>query len=96
MNDGGPAFPHPSLWGAAGEGKVKIKEILYGMSLRDYFAAAAMSGLMDYCTAREIRESPESTAQAAWRMADAMIAARDESQRLRESAQAVPVEKAMG
>ena len=40
LNDGGPAFPHPSLWGMAADGeKYKVGELVRGMSLRDYFAA---------------------------------------------------------
>lgn len=39
MNDGGPAFPIPLLEGERFKGNAN------GMSLRDYFAAVALSGL---------------------------------------------------
>ena len=45
-----------------------------GMSLRDYFAAKAMQGLMDAAM-----PMPE-IAQAAYEMADAMLKARNEQQ----------------
>ena len=64
-NTGGPAFPglHPS------------KECHYqdaGMTLRDYFAAKAMQGIL-----YEGLE-PVETAKHAYEMADAMLKARDE------------------
>ena len=62
--DGGPAFPglHPS------------KECTYkdsGMTLRDYFAAKAMQGLI------ERGQSNETTPQWAYWIADAMLKARE-------------------
>jgi hypothetical protein len=62
-NTGGPAFPglHPS------------KECHYqdaGMTLRDYFAAKAMQGIL-YAGLE-----PVETAKHAYEMADAMMAAR--------------------
>ena len=66
-NDGGPAFPvnfEPRL-----EGKSA------GLSLRDYFAAAALQGV----AARQL-QGPEDMAQYAWRIADAMLAAREPKQ----------------
>jgi hypothetical protein len=41
-NDGGPAFPVPEI--RAGE--IGVKPAEDGMSLRDYFAAKAMAGLI--------------------------------------------------
>ena len=61
-NTGGPAFPNEGFngWGKPQE----------GMTLRDYFAAKAMQGLMDAAM-----PMPE-IAQAAYQMADDMLKAR--------------------
>lgn len=70
QKDGGPAFPHVDSFGA----------VEYGMSLRDYFAAAALQGwLASYghdtphpCTV----DKGETTALLSYKMADAMLAER--------------------
>ena len=66
INDGGPVFPlaEPGNCVSASE----------GMSLRDYFAAKAMQGLIVGV------ENPRTCyiAKAAYAMADAMLAARKE------------------
>ena len=65
-NTGGPAFPQfvISNFGAHVEG---------GMTLRDYFAAKAMQGLMP-----STMEWPEEAiAEAAYRQAEAMLKARE-------------------
>jgi hypothetical protein len=63
-NTGGPAFPH------------KLDDLkdpdTTGMTLRDYFAAKAMQGLMDAAM-----PMPE-IAEAAYDMADAMLKAREQ------------------
>ena len=62
-NTGGPAFPAP-----AG----RLTPITdQGMTMRDYFAAKAMQGLMDAAM-----PMPE-IAQAAYQMADDMLKARE-------------------
>ena len=64
-NTGGPAFPTTKpldSWGDPNQ----------GMTLRDYFAAKAMQGLMDAAM-----PMPE-IAQAAYQMADDMLKARDQ------------------
>jgi hypothetical protein len=61
-NTGGPAFPCPTI--SIGQHQ--------GMTLRDYFAAKAMHGLMDAAM-----PMPE-IAGAAYEMADAMLKARTE------------------
>ena len=45
IKDGGPAFPHSqvTVFDAADSGHDEYKK-LFGMSLRDYFAAAALTG----------------------------------------------------
>lgn len=63
INTGGPAFPsHGSM------GEVTQE----GMTLRDYFAAKAMQGLMDAAM-----PMPE-IAQAAYQMADDMLKERNQ------------------
>jgi hypothetical protein len=57
MNNGGPAFPTGTAF--------------QGMTLRDYFAAKAMQGLMD--AAMPMAE----IADEAYRMADEMLKARE-------------------
>jgi len=58
MKTGGPAFPYGTTY--------------VGMTLRDYFAAKAMQGLMD--AAMPMAE----IAEAAYDMADAMLKAREQ------------------
>ena len=71
MNNGGPAFP-----------ALDARTMLSGMTLRDYFAAKAMQGLLagldrDARRFMERQEEPaEAMAKACWTMADAMLEAR--------------------
>ena len=60
--DGGPAFPH--------DGQVNYTG---GLSLRDYFAAAALEGLLCACCAGR----PDDAASNAYKYADAMLKARE-------------------
>lgn len=62
--DGGAAFPVATIDGFSQD----------GMSLRDWFAGQALAGMM----ARHGITSPDDVAQASYRIADAMIAARQE------------------
>lgn len=70
-DNGGPAFPHTEL--------TSIGEVFHdhlGASIRDYFAAKAMQGILsnpdrDYYN--------KDLAEGAYEIADAMIAARGES-----------------
>ena len=64
MDDGGPAFP---LVETSSSGSTSV-----GMSLRDYFAAAAMQGLL--ANASEVNDE---LAAEAFTAADAMLAARE-------------------
>lgn len=74
INDGGPAFPF------AYQGPTTGPEFYYGMSLRDYFAAAALMGLMVSGIPAKSRVSPdlfeEVVAQSSYKLADAMLLAR--------------------
>ena len=74
IKDGGPAFPVPN------DANVNDQE---GMNLRDYFAAKAMAILWDafdkgYCGTEDISDGTNSMiAQGAYKIADAMLAARE-------------------
>ena len=60
INDGGPAFPL----------KEPLTSDCLGMSLRDYFAAKAMQAMISEGSHHGVQ------AESAYRMADAMLAAR--------------------
>lgn len=68
MNDGGPAFP---VVGAPG-----AKEDYPGMTLRDYFAAKAMYGVISGQEHRGSEPIIEAVAEHAYNIADAMLAER--------------------
>ena len=74
IDDGGTAFPSDNF------GKPEQQ----GMTLRDYFAAAALTALVADYKSEEIGEivrgelKPRGTAKAAYIIADAMLAARKE------------------
>ena len=71
INDGGPAFP---VWELNGK---NIPEMTgFGMTIRDYFAAKAMQGLL---AARERYENFREIASDAYLLADAMLKAREAS-----------------
>jgi len=73
INDGGPAFPVPSVaWKEKGEDRVAIGT--RGMTLRDYFAGQALAGALADPTCDV---SPIELAKIAYREADAMLAARE-------------------
>ena len=67
-NTGGPAFPsHGSMGEVAQE----------GMTLRDYFAAKAMQGLIAQSAGTALGSSVEIAAEYAYAAADAMLKARE-------------------
>jgi hypothetical protein len=69
-NTGGPAFPLHN------HGAQTLGLHVTGMNLRDYFAAKAVTGLL---TAEIVGEySNEHVAEIAYRIADAMLKAREE------------------
>ena len=70
MNTGGPAFPIPLLPGQSWQSMAPCD----GMTLRDYFAAKAMQGILF----EGLDENQ--TARHAYEIADAMLKARDEQQ----------------
>jgi len=67
MKDGGPAFPAQHYDLAEGE---------HGMTLRDYFAAKALQGLITTGNSEDEWDEPV-MAKWSYRMADAMLKARD-------------------
>lgn len=76
IKDGGPAFPHEYKFG---DGTADRSE---GMSLRDYFAAKAMQGILSGSMANgcELRGGDgEVIASHAYYIADIMIRARGQS-----------------
>jgi hypothetical protein len=82
-NDGGSAFPEVSYKEPIGGGS-HIMVIEGGMTLRDYFAAKAMQGiiwdrenLLAVTHLHKDKEPGEAVASAAYSVADAMLKARD-------------------
>ena len=72
-NDGGPAFPRTKSTGDLSNSTTEIISV-GGMSLRDYFAGQALTGLL----ADQKRDgSLTAYADDAYAFADAMIAARN-------------------
>jgi hypothetical protein len=83
-NDGGPAFPQDGKAWLVGKDAQGFDLYQYGsggMSLRDYFAAAALTG---FCAAHNDQGdwagNCEQAAQEAYKMADFMLKARCEPQ----------------
>lgn len=64
IKTGGPAFPVPDLHNN-------------GMTLRDYFAAKAMQGLLAQSQGAALGSTVETAAEYAYAMADAMLKARE-------------------
>ncbi len=71
IDDGGPAFP----WGEHGTH-------LGGMTIRDYFAGQALSGLIAEVGLRDMldKEHQDAMAANAYTIADLLIAARSKAQ----------------
>jgi hypothetical protein len=69
INDGGPAFPHTTQWDG-----ITPAINYHGISMRDYFAAAALQGLL---ADNGGGESWDSDAKNAYNAADAMLKARE-------------------
>jgi len=86
INDGGPAFPEAIAVGPSGD----VYPGMGGMSLRDWFAGQALTGLISSSEAHFRGDSSDKAAIAEWRaevdrrwagycyeMADAMLKARE-------------------
>lgn len=77
-NDGGPAFPIPLTDDQEQEWNRSMGGVsANGMSLRDYFAAKALQGLMVGPIDHDAK--PEDFAAVAYGLADAMLAVREGS-----------------
>ena len=70
INDGGPAFPHTTQWDG-----ITPAINHNGMTLRDYFAAAALQGLMAQYDPED--ELEHHIAKWSYSIADAMLKARE-------------------
>ena len=80
INDGGPAFPQSLAFNVNGEA---VTAGMYfaegpGMTLRDWFAGKALTGMMAFATGATFDPSKncDRFAEASYALADAMIAAR--------------------
>ncbi len=73
-NTGGPAFPVPETRWPDG---LLNNEAVYGMTLRDYFAAKAMQGILSGKLPITKDADPlNSVSKVAYKIADAMLKAR--------------------
>ena len=68
-NRGGPVFPQPQTYGEWADGSPWFE----GLGLRDYFAAKAMQGYVGQGKSYDFAD----IAQASYRLADAMLKARE-------------------
>jgi hypothetical protein len=76
-NTGGPAFPCDPWAASEPKNQGEAKRLAEGMTLRDYFAAKAMQGLITATITPTTAWSPDDVAETAYRMADAMLKARE-------------------
>ena len=76
-DNGGPAYPWTYM-DRDSMGQEVTREQGVGMSLRDYFAAAALQGILAQPLESDAAFSPELCAGSAYEYADAMLAARKE------------------
>ena len=70
-NTGGPAFPFEYF-----DEQLQRARVMHGMTLRDYFAAKAMQGLLAGLTPTTVWSQDE-VAETAYNVADAMLRARE-------------------
>lgn len=68
INDGGPAFPHTTQWDG-----ITPAINYHGISMRDYFAAAALQGNIAH---PDVTGNRDDIARDAYKYADAMLKAR--------------------
>ena len=73
MNDktGGPAFPVSDVMALEPRTTAEMISLAHGMTLRDYFAAKAMQGMMAYGQCNSMEAGP--IAAFAYEYADAML-----------------------
>jgi hypothetical protein len=70
-NTGGPAFPFEYF-----DEQLQRARVMHGMTLRDYFAAKAMQGLLAGLTSTTVWSQDEA-AETAYNVADSMLRARE-------------------
>ena len=76
-DDGGSAFPQVESQQVGSQGEYHTEVYSAGgMSLRDYFAAKAMNGLLAQSIGTAIGSDPKIAAEYAYAAADAMLATR--------------------
>lgn len=75
MKNGGPAFPRSAAFGKSEDGYDTASDPQEGMTLRDYFAAAAITGMKAFISSDY--EYPDDAAKKAYKIADAMLKARE-------------------
>jgi hypothetical protein len=71
-----PAFPHSHVVYSHGQASYEDSDYADGMTLRDYFAAKAMHGLL---SCQHLTGVPQEIAAASYSYADAMLKAREET-----------------
>jgi len=77
LENGGPAFPCGEISSTWSNGEKESSEIGFGMTLRDYFAAAALKPLVENATKGHSSYGNEiEIAQRAYEIANAMLEAR--------------------
>lgn len=76
-NDGGQAFPMQAIMGGDGYLAAPRQD---GMTLRDYFAAAALQGLLASFAGMKMPSESSAWSKDAYMLADAMLAERDRHQ----------------
>ena len=75
MNTGGPAFPTEYFY----DQDTKVERMpTEGMTLRDYFAAKAMQGLIAQSAGTALGSRVEIAAEYAYAAADAMLKAKEQ------------------
>ena len=71
IDDGGSAFPHVRLKPDRADPCSSMTEVSSGMSLRDYFAAAALTGALS--SRSDLIESRQYVVERSYDIADAML-----------------------
>ena len=77
MSNNQPAFPLPDIQAAEPGTVQEMRAMARGMTLRDYFAAKAMQGLIAQSAGTALGSSVEIAAEYAYAAADAMLKARE-------------------
>ena len=75
FDTGGPAFPALANWDRSGNKATALQ--FEGMTLRDYFAAKALQGMLASRNPTTPRFHPEDDAAYVYAVADAMLKARE-------------------